>query len=127
MQDHLISRDVSGVPLSIIFCNEQLSFPNQGEGHGPSTLALQARQRFVHRELTGREQPRACSLAARAPSAALLDCTYAVMFLPFPLSTSSLRCVCVARSLSPGSSCSAGERNRTLGARCCHSMSLCGL
>ena len=49
------------------------------------------------------------------------------LFLPFPLSTSSLRCVCVARSLSPGSSCPAGERKHTLGARCCHIMSLFGL
>ena len=47
--------------------------------------------------------------------------------LPFPLSTSSLRCVCVARSLSRGSSCSAGERKHTLGARYCHIMSLFGL
>ena len=49
------------------------------------------------------------------------------VFLLFPLSASSLRCVCVARSLSRGSSCPAGERIHTLGAKCCHIMSLFGL
>ena len=48
------------------------------------------------------------------------------MFLLFPLSASSLRCVCVARYLSLGSSCPAGERTRTLSAKCCHIMSLFG-
>ena len=49
------------------------------------------------------------------------------VFLLFPLSASSLRCVCVARYLSCGSSCPAGERTHTLGAECCHIMSLFGL
>ena len=51
----------------------------------------------------------------------------APMFLLFPLSASSLRCVCIARYLSCGSSCPAGERTHTLGAKCCHIMFLFGL
>ena len=51
---------------------------------------------------------------------------YGVVFLLFPLSASSLRCVCVARYPSCGSS-PAGERTHALSAKCCHIMSLFGL
>ena len=51
----------------------------------------------------------------------------AKVFLLFPLSASSLCCVCVARYLSCGSSCPAGERTHALSAKRCHIMSLFGL
>ena len=49
------------------------------------------------------------------------------LFLPFPLSASSLRCVCVAHSLSLVAQVVQSVEKHTLGTRFCHIMFLFGL
>ena len=49
------------------------------------------------------------------------------LFLPFPLFASSLRCVCVADSLSLVAQVVQSVEKHTLGARFCHIMFLFGL
>ena len=75
----------------------------------------------------GEKHQRLFQVFSRQGAKELLVASVARLFLPFPLSASSLRCVCVAHSLSLVAQVVQSVEKHTLGTRFCHIMYLFGL